>query len=52
MDPCSPINDEKIPPCTGGILFGGSLGQYRRCDMDVVVLSTLELSEKEKEGTI
>lgn len=57
MEPYYPINDEKnttlcqrYQALTEGeqkALFGGRLGQYRYYDMDAVLLSALELAEKE-----
>ncbi len=62
MEPYYPINDEKntafyeryraLAEREEKTLFGGRLGQYRYYDMDAVVLSALELAEKEKEGTL
>lgn len=62
MEPYYPVNDEKntalyeqyraLAEKEPNILFGGRLGQYRYYDMDAVLLSALELAEKEKEGTL
>lgn len=60
MEPYYPVNDEKntalyeqyraLAEKEPNILFGGRLGQYRYYDMDAVLLSALELAEKE--GTL
>lgn len=57
MEPYYPINDEKnttlcqryqaLAEGEKKVLFGGRLGQYRYYDMDAVLLSALELAEKE-----
>lgn len=62
MEPYYPVNDEKntalyeqyraLAEKEPNILFGGRLGQYRYYDMDAVLLSALELAEKEKEGML
>ena len=62
MEPYYPVNDEKnndlyeryhaLAEQETSTLFGGRLGQYRYYDMDAVLLSALELAEKEKEGTL
>lgn len=62
MEPYYPINDEAntalyqkyraLAQQEQNVLFGGRLGEYRYYDMDAVVLSALDLAEKEKEGIL
>lgn len=62
MEPYYPINDETntalyqkyraLAQQEQNVLFGGRLGEYRYYDMDAVVLSALDLAEKEKEGIL
>lgn len=63
IEPYYPINDEKnttlyqkyraLADREAGVIFGGRLGQYRYYDMDAVILSALELADREirKEGS-
>ena len=62
MEPYYPVNDEKnsalyeqykaLADREQKTVFGGRLGEYRYYDMDAVLLSALQLAEKElgKEG--
>ena len=62
MEPYYPVNDEKnsalyeqykaLADRERKTVFGGRLGEYRYYDMDAVMLSALQLAEKElgKEG--
>ena len=57
MEPYYPINDEKntalyllyrkLAERERNVVFGGRLGEYHYYDMDAVLLSALELAEKE-----
>ena len=56
-EPYYPVNDEKngklyaeykkLAEKEGKVIFGGRLGEYRYYDMDAVIVSALEMAEKE-----
>ena len=56
-EPYYPVNDEKngalyeqykeLAKKEDNIIFGGRLGEYKYYDMDAVIASALEMSEKE-----
>ena len=57
MNLTTPVNDEKngalyeqykeLAQKEDNIIFGGRLGEYKYYDMDAVIASALEMSEKE-----